>query len=161
MIEFYNNTRQLFESDLIHTAETPQYNDLIISWLSCPDGQNRACTSDWAQESLQYALAFAYRDHNTSNALQDGDIITDPYYYSRLHIVKLRLLAAGVRLARTLEYVLESKATTTTTTPTILIHLQQQQQHDSISNGVGDNNDNNDNDPPLWSFCIHCFLDIL
>jgi hypothetical protein len=70
-------------------------------WLDCPDGGSPQCTSAWAEESLEYALLWAYTNVN-GDQIVDGTKLEYAYYATRLSIVKERLAVAGVRLASTL-----------------------------------------------------------
>jgi hypothetical protein len=48
----------------------------------------------WADESFDYVRSTVYNYH--------GDVLEEPYYETNLPIVQDRLLAAGIRLAQTL-----------------------------------------------------------
>lgn len=65
-------------------------------------GDLHKCTVNWGQESLEYALAYAYRSVDGKEIL-DGAHLHIDYYAARLPIVKERLIVAGVRLAAVLE----------------------------------------------------------
>ena len=49
----YNNSRQLFEEELIEASKSVNYTDDINRWLKCPDGRNKQCTILWGEESFQ------------------------------------------------------------------------------------------------------------
>jgi hypothetical protein len=70
-------------------------------WLACPDGSRKECTKAWGEESLEYALEYAYRNVDGSE-IESGTVISEEYYQSRLSMVHERLAVAGVRLAATL-----------------------------------------------------------
>lgn len=110
--EDYNESRSLLEDALWYNlshASPRQWK----TWLECGDGSNVTCTTQWGEESLEYALAFAYR--NTDGAeIVDGGTLTKEYYETRVHIVWKRLVVASVRLASTLSKALSSGQATGT-----------------------------------------------
>ena len=97
----YDNSRQAMERDLLAQSYA---NDTVYDY--CPDqGSDSSCTIQWGQESFALALQYAYLDAEDEQEIHDGSTLTEAYYQSRLVIVKDRLVAAGVRLAATLEVV--------------------------------------------------------
>ena len=105
LLELFNQTRETFEDDLLLLIHHAEANGEIDTWLSCPDGRNKTCTSLWAEESLNDALVWAYRNSDDTEIVDNSKLSTE-YYESRLGVVQRRLAAAGVRLAATLELVL-------------------------------------------------------
>jgi len=101
----YNNTRELFEADLMNLIKAAGDSGDLNTWLSCGNGLLKECTTLWGEESLQDALSWAYRDVDGGEVV-DQATLTDDYYKTRLPIVKRRLAAGGVRLAATLEHAL-------------------------------------------------------
>jgi hypothetical protein len=71
-------------------------------WLECSNGRNKTCTIEWGEESFEDALMWAYRNSDNEEIV-DGSVLDESYYATRLPIVERRILAAGVRLAATLE----------------------------------------------------------
>jgi hypothetical protein len=106
LIDFYNGEREELEYDLLLLIEDYATSGDLGLFLACGDGRKKTCVSIWGEESLEAALAWAYRDVDGEEVV-DGSIIADKYYLSRLEVVKRRMVAAGVRLAWTLEQVLE------------------------------------------------------
>ena len=62
--------------------------------------------------SFQIALHFAYRNTDGSEIV-DGSVLEESYYETRLKIVKKQIMAAGIRLAATLERALSVESVTT------------------------------------------------
>ena len=102
MKDLYHGERKEFEKNLLGMMEVYAATGQLNSWLVCGDGRKKACTTIWAEESLGSALSWAYRDVD-GQEMQNGSDISDEYYVTRLQVVKRRIVAAGVRLARTLE----------------------------------------------------------
>lgn len=107
--EFYNGERELFEQDLYSMIADFADSGELNLWLACGDGRKIACTSVWAEESFGTALALAYRDEK-GQPIRNATTITKEYYLSRLQVVKRQVVAAGVRLAWTLELLREEQA---------------------------------------------------
>jgi len=105
LVELYNQSRENFEEDLLLLIEEAERSGDIKAWLSCPDGRNKTCTSQWAAESLNDALVWAYRNSDDREVVE-GSELTESYCESRLAVVQRRIAAAGVRLGATLELVL-------------------------------------------------------
>jgi hypothetical protein len=110
MRDDYSGSREAMEEDLLHLIRKAQDSDEWNEWTACPDGGSRACTSQWGEESLNYALTWAYSNVDGTE-VQEGDELSTGYYETRLPIVMKRLAAAGVRLAVTLEIQLSGSAT--------------------------------------------------
>ena len=91
--------------DLVRDAEV---SGLIDTWLHCSDGLSNQCPSLWAEESLEDALRWAYSDEHGFE-ISDGAELSDDYFATRLHVVRRRLAAAGVRLGAVLENTLGQK----------------------------------------------------
>ena len=62
--------------------------------------------------SFHIALHFAYRNTDGSEIV-DGSVLEESYYETRLKIVKKQIMAAGIRLAATLERALSTESGTT------------------------------------------------
>jgi hypothetical protein len=110
MRDDYTGSREAMEEDILHFIRKTQDSDEWKTWMACPDGGSRACTSQWGEESLNYALTWAYSNVDGTE-VQEGDELSTGYYETRLPIVKERLAAAGVRLAVTLEIQLNGSDT--------------------------------------------------
>lgn len=82
------------------------------AWVACANGANLECTAQWAQESWDDALRWAYRD-STNDEVCNGETLSREYYRSRLPVVYERLAVAGVRLAATLTKALPASAAAT------------------------------------------------
>eukprot|EP00339_Tiarina_fusa_P022639 CAMPEP_0117005448 /NCGR_PEP_ID=MMETSP0472-20121206/6063_1 /TAXON_ID=693140 ORGANISM="Tiarina fusus, Strain LIS" /NCGR_SAMPLE_ID=MMETSP0472 /ASSEMBLY_ACC=CAM_ASM_000603 /LENGTH=353 /DNA_ID=CAMNT_0004706697 /DNA_START=291 /DNA_END=1352 /DNA_ORIENTATION=- len=108
----YQNSRSIMETDLL--AQSFQDKDAEEKYLKCASAlHNQTCTEIWGQESFAMALEYAY-EMESGEEVVDGSTLTEEYYETRLPIVKDRLIAAGVRLAATLEaiYDYESERST-------------------------------------------------
>jgi hypothetical protein len=98
----YNGSRNAFEMDLLNEIWTHRHeweND------TCTDGSRYDCVNDWADESFDLALRYAYADEN-GMAIDNGATLSRQYYNTRFPIVRRQLALAGYRLAATLEIVL-------------------------------------------------------
>jgi hypothetical protein len=101
----YSGSRTAFEDYLTEASLTGDYKDDMDQWLECSNGRNQTCTIEWGEESFEDALMWAYRNSDNEEIV-DGSVLDESYYETRLPIVEQRLLAAGVRLAATLESIL-------------------------------------------------------
>lgn len=110
LVELYNTSRESFEDDLTSLIQAATRTGEITAWLTCADGRSKTCTSQWAEEGLNDALVWAYRNTDDTDIV-DGTTLSSEYYNSRLDVVKRRIAAAGVRLAATLELVLDERGT--------------------------------------------------
>lgn len=99
----FNGSRTSLEEALY--ADVP---NIPQKWLTCTDGNKTECACQWAEESLEYALAYAYRDEYGA-PIMSGDNLSMAYYERCVPVVKLRLTLAGVRLASTLETALQGE----------------------------------------------------
>ena len=108
LTELYNSSRQEFEDDLMDLIENATHTGELDTWLRCADGRNKTCTSQWAAESLNDALVWAYRNADDTE-VGEGSNLSNDYYNTRLRVVQRRIAAAGVRLASTLETILETR----------------------------------------------------
>ena len=111
--EDFDGSRRGFEDDLWY--ELIEGNEeQKAEWLSCfPDDVNepiteqqlQQCVSEWASESLQLALEYAYPNVDGS-AIVSGDYLDEDYYRKALPVLRTQLAAGGVRLAAILERVI-------------------------------------------------------
>ena len=101
----HSGSRANFEEYLIEASLTGDYKDYMDHWLQCSNGRNKTCTIEWGEESFEDALMWAYRNSDNEEIV-DGSVLDESYYETRLPIVEQRILAAGVRLAVTLESIL-------------------------------------------------------
>jgi hypothetical protein len=112
----YENSRNAFELNLLNLiwkTKTTLPDEWHEKWLKCAYGGRKECTIVWGEESLEYALRYAYRNVDGSEIV-DGTNLTDgTYYESRLPIVRERLAIAAVRLAITLEVTFDPTAKST------------------------------------------------
>jgi hypothetical protein len=99
--DIFSGSRKEMEDDLTDLIR----NSTTSKWLDCADGSTQVCVNEWAEESFQDALEWAYRNVD-GNEVIDGSVLDDMYYQTRLLVVRHRLAAAAVRLAATLESVL-------------------------------------------------------
>uniref|UniRef100_A0A7S4MKC8 Aspergillus nuclease S(1) n=1 Tax=Odontella aurita TaxID=265563 RepID=A0A7S4MKC8_9STRA len=104
----YNSSENAFEASVREVVTNAEVSGLIDDWLRCADGLAVECPLAWAEESLDDALRWAYSNENGIE-ITDGANITDAYFNTRLHVVRNRLAAAGVRLANAIEIVLGEK----------------------------------------------------
>lgn len=106
MRDDFHGSRKAMQDDLFAFIVRSQDTEDWERWMACPDGGSRKCTAQWGEESLDYALTWAYRNVD-GNEVQEGDELSGDYYETRLPVVKERLAVAGLRLAATLEMHLE------------------------------------------------------
>jgi hypothetical protein len=110
MRDDYAGSREAMEDDLFNLIRKTKDSDEWKQWMDCPDGASRECTSQWGEESLDYALTWAYSNVDGTE-VKDGDELSTGYYETRLPIVQERLAVAGLRLAVTLEIQLAGSGT--------------------------------------------------
>lgn len=103
--QLYNESRTCFEDDLRDLIKHAERSGEIKLWVACPDGRETVCVSLWAEESLEMALTWAYRNSDGSEVV-NGSTLSADYYETRLEVVQQRIAIAGVRLAAALEIVL-------------------------------------------------------
>jgi S1/P1 Nuclease len=103
----FDYSRNTMEASLLSyiwktRASNPSlYNNV---WLGCADAASKNCVSQWAEESFQYALQYAYANVD-GKEIVDGSILDDRYYETRSPIVREKLAVAAVRLADNLEHI--------------------------------------------------------
>jgi hypothetical protein len=97
MKKFYNGSQKSFQ-DAIEEMYVMKDDDYHV----CTNGMNVECVTIWAEESWEKALQFAYGDEN-GNEIVDGSILSDTYFETRLSVVMEQLAIGGIRLASTLE----------------------------------------------------------
>ena len=102
----YNNSRQALEEDLYHYTDIAYGTDGTTD--DCAFGGLKSCVILWAEESWDYASKYAYVLSDNITQVKDGSIIDELYYETRLPIVKIQLVKAGIRLAKTLEIIAEN-----------------------------------------------------
>lgn len=100
-IEVYHDGSQKSFQDSIERDYVID-DDHRHDWNSCIDGMTVDCVSEWAEESWEKALLYAYGDEN-GNEIIDGSKLSETYFETRLFIVMEQLAIGGVRLASTLE----------------------------------------------------------
>jgi len=113
----YNNSRNALELSLMNyiwqtrNSAPSKWNN---EWLHCADGGRVECTTEWGQESWNYAVQYAYRNVDGTDIV-NGTSLTKDYYETRLEIVRERLAVAAVRLASTLELTFGDRASSALT----------------------------------------------
>lgn len=106
MEKYFDNSQDKFQKSIVKiTIQDTEKKEDLEAWLKCANGQEKKCTSQWAEESLEDALTWAYSDEH-GNEVKSGAVLTEEYFVTRLKVVEKRLAAAGVRLAATLEAIL-------------------------------------------------------
>ncbi|KAK9934731.1 hypothetical protein M0R45_021865 [Rubus argutus] len=91
---FYDsNVDQLV--DAIKQNITTKWADEVKAWETCSLNKT-ACPDIYASEGIKAACNWAYK------GVDEGSVLQDPYFLSRLPIVNRRLAQGGVRLAATL-----------------------------------------------------------
>jgi len=98
----YSSSQLEFQKSVIVLVEEAETSGLIDTWLRCTDGISKHCPALWAEESFEDALKWAYSDEEGSEVL-DGAVLSEDYFETRLHVVRRRLAAAGVRLGAVLD----------------------------------------------------------
>eukprot|EP00521_Asterionellopsis_glacialis_P021451 CAMPEP_0195335998 /NCGR_PEP_ID=MMETSP0708-20121125/15937_1 /TAXON_ID=33640 /ORGANISM="Asterionellopsis glacialis, Strain CCMP134" /LENGTH=353 /DNA_ID=CAMNT_0040406515 /DNA_START=31 /DNA_END=1092 /DNA_ORIENTATION=- len=107
-ISEYYGSRQGLEKAILKIIYNMEKSGEIEHILKCPDGRQKECGSAWAEESLNDALNWAYRNSD-GKEVENGSVLPDEYFTTRLPIVLHRLAAASIRLAASLEAVLSDK----------------------------------------------------
>ncbi|XP_057761814.1 endonuclease 2-like [Arachis stenosperma] len=79
-----------------------EWADQIEDWENC-SATDIPCPTTYASESVDDACKWAYKD------AEEGSVLEDDYFLSRYPIVNLRLAQAGVRLAATLNQILDQE----------------------------------------------------
>jgi hypothetical protein len=98
----YKESRVLWEKVLYERIIQAQGTGEWDVWTSCPNGAQQTCVSEWSEQSLEYALIWAYRNVD-GTAIGDGTHLSHAYYETRLPFVEHQLTVAAARLATTLE----------------------------------------------------------
>lgn len=106
----YNNSQPAMEMALLQELKR---HKSIVDYLDCDQalGANRTCTVQWGQESWEAAIHFAYTLDDNRTDVTDGATLDEFYYETRWPLAKGRLLAGAVRLAGTLEHIVQSRST--------------------------------------------------
>ena len=87
---------------LEEVKEGGRWADDVDVWLECSEGFDVVRTSEWGQESLDYALAYAYVNE-AGEEFKNGMDVSEMYAEERWEVVKVRLLQGGARLPRILD----------------------------------------------------------
>ncbi|MED6151799.1 hypothetical protein PIB30_085881 [Stylosanthes scabra] len=88
--------------DAIQQNITKVWAAQIEDWENC-SSKDIPCPTIYASESVDDACKWAYKD------AEEGSTLEDDYFLSRYPIVNLRLAQGGVRLAATLNRILDSQ----------------------------------------------------
>jgi len=97
----FNNSQSYFQK---YIQDNFIHDEDVDEWLACSNPMEERCVSVWSEESFNDALTYAYGDEN-GNEIQNGAVLTEEYFNTRLPVVQTRLAAAGVRLAEALELI--------------------------------------------------------
>ena len=105
---YYESSRENVEKDLFGmiTSELEGSTETWQRWTSCANGSSHNCTVAWGEEGLEHALFWAYRNVDGTEIVDHTDL-DNVYFETRLPIVMERLACAGVRLAATLNALLD------------------------------------------------------
>lgn len=107
MGEYYNHSQSIFQQNVVDTYFTRENMD---RWSNtCLDGINKDCVEQWAEESWEKAIMFAYTDE-LGNEIYNGTSLSEGYFETRLPVVMEQLALGGIRLASTLEHVVHQKS---------------------------------------------------
>jgi S1/P1 Nuclease len=101
----FDSSRNTMEASLLsYIWTTRATNPSLYSndWLGCAEATSKICVSQWAEQSFQYALQYAYANVDGKEVI-DGSILDYQYYETRSPIVRECLAVAAVRLANNLE----------------------------------------------------------
>lgn len=108
--ENFESQRSLYLEYLINQMNG-QYAQNISDWTQCSnadDSRYLACSSIWIQEDAEHCCKSVYRDENDQQLTPaTGFNISETYYSTRMDIVELRLIQAGVRLAAVINKIVE------------------------------------------------------
>ena len=110
MIEYqmkaeFNNSLSKYTS---YIKDEYLIDENVEIWTKCSNGMNQTCVSNWAEESWDDSLHWAYGDEK-GNEIHDGHLITKAYIDSRIPIVESKLAAGGIRLAEILKRIFSKK----------------------------------------------------
>lgn len=83
-----------------------QFASKVDAWRACPssDQPYGACSSVWAQESIELACSYAYVDE-TGARIRNGFDLGEAYYESRIPVIEQQMIKGGVRLANVLNQI--------------------------------------------------------
>lgn len=109
----YDHDRDSLEEELLDYIHKSKASGETKKWLACADTSNKACTSQWAEESWQNALKWAYNNVDGHSEVISGTHLTDEYYQTRWPQIQHFLAIAGVRLAAALELAFQGDGDTT------------------------------------------------
>jgi hypothetical protein len=106
----YNDSQTMLEAALLRELKR---NESMVNYLDCDEalGASVTCATQWAQESWDAAIRFAYTLDDNRTDITDGATLDEGYYETRWPLAKERLLAGSVRLAGTLELIAKAKNT--------------------------------------------------
>jgi len=107
-ISEYYGSRQGLEKAIVKIMHHMEKSGETKHILKCADGRLKECGSAWAEESLDDALNWAYRNSD-GEEVENGSVLSDEYFTTRLPVVLHRLAAASIRLAASLEAILSDK----------------------------------------------------
>lgn len=99
MKDFYDKDLEVLIED-IQKNITDVWSDDATAWEECSTDE-LACPKSYAEESIILACKWAYKD------AEDGNVLDDDYFLSRLPIVEQQLAKGGVRLAATLNRIFD------------------------------------------------------
>ena len=100
----YGGSRNALEQDLLQYIENAPLQ-LKQSWLECADASQHECVMEWANDSLEAALRYAYTNVDGSEIV-NGTVLTEAYYERSWSITKEFMARAVVRMAYTFNLVL-------------------------------------------------------
>lgn len=107
----FQSQRPLYLEHLINQMNG-RYAQSISDWTQCSsldDSRYLACSSIWIQEDAQLSCNVVYRDENGQQITSDtGFNISETYYNTRMDVVEVRLIQAGVRLAAVINKIVET-----------------------------------------------------
>lgn len=109
----YGNSQSRLEQHLIEQLDEAKQKYLY----DCDPalGANRTCTIQWGQESWDAAVRYAYTMSDNRTDVMDGSTLDEGYFQTRWPLAMDRLLAGAVRLAGTLEWLVQQNNQTTMT----------------------------------------------
>lgn len=115
----FQSQRPLYLEHLMNEMNG-RYAQNISDWTQCSnldDSRYLACSSQWIQEDAELSCGIVYRDENYQQITNvTGFNITElnqTYYNSRMDVVELRLIQAGVRLATVINKIAENNEAVT------------------------------------------------
>jgi len=106
----FQSQRALYLQYLISQMNS-RYAQDISAWIQCSDDSPYlACSSTWIQEDAEHSCTSVYRDENGEQiSSATGFNFSETYYNTRMSIVELRLIQAGVRLAAVINKINEKE----------------------------------------------------